>query len=513
MSQTAEVVGSGAPPLTLSLTGVSKRFGSTQANADITFDVELGSIHSIIGQNGAGKSTLMKLVFGLERPDTGTIKLRGVDLRVNGPRDALRAGIGFVAQELALIEQLSALENLVLGNEPTRGPLLDLGEALKRAQAIEKQLGLAIDWQAKVSTLSIAEKQQIEILRLLLVGADILILDEPTAVLAPPQVTALLDLLRKLRSEGKTIIFISHKLREVMAISDRISVLRAGKHLATFAGGEKSIDEISELIIGAAVAKSEARHGELGPAVLFVERLSHADAHRVQRLRDVDATFRSRAITGVCGVAGNGQREFMSALAGLLATESGCIRLGLDEISEASVRERREAGIAYIAADRKGEGLAPIASVTENAIAGFHWALSRFGWFKRDAVRQHTSQLLERFDVVHSDVNAPVSSLSGGNQQKLMVGREILHEPKVLLAAEPTRGVDLGGIRKIHEFLVHARDTGAAVILASEDLDELMDLSDEILVFYGGRITATFERPFDRAAIGNAMIGLAHHAA
>lgn len=497
----------------ISIRGISKRFGETQANVDISFDVRGGSIHSIVGQNGAGKSTLMKILFGLERADAGTVLTDGVPWRARSPRDALASGVGLVSQELALIDELSALDNLILGHEPGIGPFLRRKQALEAARNLEQQLGFALPWEALVADLSIAQKQQIEVLRLLLLGVDTLIFDEPTAALAPPQVAAFLELLQKLSSDGRTIIFISHKLREVFEISDAITVLRSGRHVGTYAASDTTINEVSALMIGEALDAPADETNLPGRPVLRVADLGYRGPRGVQHFQAVSHDFKEHAITGLCGVTGNGQEEFMEALAGLVRTSSGTVTLDGSDVTSGNVSDRREAGITYVPPDRKSEGLAQTASIADNALAGFQRQLSTNGWLSNTVVQKHAESVLTTHNVLFGNLQDPVSSLSGGNQQKLMLGREVQHVPKVLLAAQPTRGVDIGGIQKIQQMLRNERDRGCVVILASEDLDELLQLSDELLVFYSGRLVGVFARPFDRAAIGNAMVGAVQGAA
>ena len=413
-----------------------------------------------------------------------------------------------VAQELALIDNLSALDNLILGHEPVRGPFIDRRRALAQAKQLEGQLGFELPWDALVADLSVAQKQQIEVLRLLMLGADTLIFDEPTAALAPPQVVTFLDLLKRLASEGRTVVFISHKLREVMAISDVVTVLRGGRQVGSFPVADVTVEKLSVLMVGESLGKDPADDNTPGAVVLEVRDVDYWDSNGVVRLRNVSHAFAAHAITGICGVTGNGQEQFVEVLAGLVSSQSGRILLGDSDIAGLDVAARRGAGIAYLPPDRKSEGLAQTASLVDNAVAGFQHRLATRGWLSRASAEGHARSLLADFDVLHGDIASPVSSLSGGNQQKLMLGREIMHAPTVLLAAQPTRGVDIGGIQRIHQLLRRERDRGAAVLLASEDLDELLQLSDEIIVFFGGQLVATFHRPFDRRAIGDAMVGV-----
>ncbi len=491
---------------------LSKRFGKTQANKDITFDIEVGSIHSIVGQNGAGKSTLMKVLFGLEIPDSGAIFLDDELLCIESPRAALSLGIGLLQQEFSLIDDLTGIENLILGNEPLGKYFIDYEAALMRAKELQSKLNLEIPWEEKISTFSMAEKQQVEILRLLAYGANVLILDEPTAVLAPLQIQALMDLLFLLKSEGKTIIYISHKLQEVMQISDRITILRDGAHVSTLPISEANLEGLANMIVGVTFNKAPTSYGSPGNSVLSIRNLSYRNSKNFEKVKDVSFDVPSHSITGICGVAGNGQEEFIHLLAGLARPTTGSITLAGRELAKTSVRVKRNEGISYISPDRKSEGLAMTGSLIENAVGGFQFLLARHSWLRKNDLLKHSKQILHRFDVAHGELSSPVSTLSGGNQQKLMVGREITHNPKVLLASQPSRGVDLGGVNRIHEFLREVRDSGTAILLASEDMDELIEMSDRILVFFNGEISGSFTHPFDRQEIGRSMLGMKNHA-
>ena len=495
----------------LNIRGINKSYGKVLANQDISFEVSIGSVHSIVGQNGAGKSTLMKILFGLEESDSGEILLGDEKLHIDSPRDALRIGIGLLQQEFSLIEDLSAIENLILGNEPLHRRVIDIDAALAEAVALQEKLNLDIPWLEKISSFTIAQKQQVEIIRLLAHGANLLILDEPTAVLAPLQIAALMELLSLLRKEGKTIIYISHKLREVMEISDKITVLREGQHIATMSITDCTSESIANLIVGETFTQAEPNYGNPQEVMLQLKDLSYQDHRKVAKLKGVSAEVRSHSILGICGVAGNGQEEFLRILAGIISPSSGRISLLGQDISGASVRQLRKLGISYISPDRKSEGLAMLGSLKENAMGGFQYILAKFGWLSKSRLEIHTKEILQKYEVSYGELSSPVSSLSGGNQQRLMVGREIAHNPKVLVASQPSRGVDLGGVKKIHEFLQESRDHGTAIILASEDLDELIEISDEIAVFFNGSIFDTFQQPFDRTAIGSAMMGIVRH--
>ncbi len=494
------------------LKNISKSFGKTLANKEITFDIEVGSIHSIVGQNGAGKSTLMKILFGLEIPDSGAIFLDDELLSIDSPREALSLGIGLLQQEFSLIDDLTGIENLILGNEPVGKYFIDYEAALVRAKELQSKLNLEIPWLEKISTFSMAEKQQVEILRLLAYGANVLILDEPTAVLAPLQIQALMDLLFLLKKEGKTIIYISHKLPEVMQISDHITILRDGAQVSTLSISKTDLEEVADMIVGETFHKAPNSYGSPGDSVFSIRNLSYRNSKNFEKVKDVSIEVPSHSITGICGVAGNGQEEFVHLLAGLVRPTAGSIILAGQELAKTSVRVKRREGISYISPDRKSEGLAMTGSLIENAVGGFQFLLARYSWLRKKDLLEHSKKILERFDVAHGELTSPVSTLSGGNQQKLMVGREITHNPKVLLASQPTRGVDLGGVDRIHEFLRDVRDSGTAIVLASEDLDELIEMSDRILVFFNGEISGSFTHPFDRQQIGRSMLGMKNDA-
>ena len=496
---------------TLKIRNINKTFGKILANRDISFEVPLGFIHSIVGQNGAGKSTLMKILFGLEKADSGEILFGDEQLLIDSPRDALALGIGLLQQEFSLIEELTAIENLILGNEPMRRGLIDLDAAIAKAELLQKKLNLEIPWKDKIATFSIAQKQQVEIIRLLANGANLLILDEPTAVLAPLQISAFMELLSILRKEGKTIIYISHKLREVMEISDNITVLRDGQDVGTLPIADCTIDLLANMIVGETFTKAESNYGNPQEVVLRVEELCYQNHKRIMKLKNVSAEFRSHSIMGICGVAGNGQEEFLKVLAGIIPPSSGSIILSGRDVAGKSVSQSRKLGISYISPDRKSEGLAMMGSLVENAVGGFQFILARFTWLSKPKLEAHTQNILQKYDVSHGELSDVVSSLSGGNQQRLMVGRELAHNPKVLVASQPSRGVDLGGVKKIHGFLQESRENGSAIIFASEDLDELIEISDEITVFFNGSIFGTFQHPFDRSLIGSAMMGITRH--
>lgn len=486
---------------------VSRSFGPVRANSNISLEVAAGTVHAIVGENGAGKSTLMKLLYGLDRPDEGSVLVDGAPVYLTGPRDAIARGIGLVQQELSIIPELSLLENLILGAEPLRAGRIDWKSARESATELAEQVGVNIDWSTSATHTPVAIQQQVEILRLVHAGADVLILDEPTAVLAPAQATELLRLLRRLRDDGRTILFISHKLDEVIEVADHISVLRSGEIVGDFARGDIDREGLTRLIIGdGGVISTTLRRGEPGAVALTVDGLSVHDDRGIQRVFDVDLSVRSSEIVGVAAVAGNGQEELAEAIVGVRRS-AGSVQLGARPLT-GSVRRRRRAGMAYVSADRKIEGLAVDMTITDNAIAGVELTdLARFGVLVPARVRARVNAVLERAAVRYSSPRNPISALSGGNQQRVVLGRETLRAPLALVASQPTRGVDVRGIGFIHELLRGARAQGAAILLFSEELDELRELSDRIVVLHQGRIVGELGSDATRGEIGALMLG------
>lgn len=498
------------PNIRLGASNVTRRFGSVVANDGVDFKAERGTVHAIVGGNGAGKSTLMRILQGMDRPDEGFVLVDGVPTVFLGPADAFDRGIGMVHQEFMLVPGLTLLENLVLAKEPTdKLGRIDHKAALEAAHHLEKLAGVTLDWNVLEQDAPVHVRQIVEILRLLYRGADVLILDEPTAVLAPAQVNELIALLRKLRSEGRTIIFISHKLDEVLAVADRITVMRNGRAIGSLERQQASKARLAEMMIGEVVARLELREQKAGAEVLSIEHLDVAGRRQV-KLKDFSLAIRSGEIVGIAGVAGNGQDEITGAVTGLIEAESGRIRIGGVDITDASLSVRRAAGLSYLSPDRAAEGLCLQASITDNAIAGHHRA-SRFcaaGVTRLGAINRHIENLLDRFAVKRGSSALPASSLSGGNQQKVAVARELDGDPKALIACQPTRGVDIRGIAFIHQCLLDYRDRGGAVLLISEELDELLELADRIVVIYGGEVTGEVGRgASDVAEIGRMMLG------
>jgi ABC-type uncharacterized transport system ATPase subunit len=503
---------------------VTKRYGSVVANDRVELEIARGSIHAVVGENGAGKSTLMGIAFGLVAPDEGTIEIDGSPVRLRGPHDALERGVGMVQQRFQLLEQLTALENLVLGAEPVRGVVLDRRAALARAEQLAAALRVKLPWQAPVRSLSVAQKQRLEILRLLYRDAGLLILDEPTSVLAREEVDDLFVVLRRLRGQERTIVFISHKLREVEEIADRVTVMRAGGVVATLEAGSIDLGHVAELMVGdtrfASIAIEaapetgaepgvEGRQARDGTPVLRVECLRVRGAGHGSALNIEALELRAGEIVGVAGVEGSGQRELVEAVVGLRRCEAGRLLVAGRDVSTAGVARRRRAGLAFVSGDRDAEGVNLQGSVRDSAISLRYRRrpLSRLLLFRPAAVRRFVDGLIARFAIRAPRQQMPVRALSGGNVQRLVVGRELEANPRLLIAAYPTRGVDVRGAAFVYEQLRALRSAGTAVLLVSEELDELLALCDRVVVLFEGEIAGEIERHAfgDRIRIGRLM--------
>jgi ABC-type uncharacterized transport system ATPase subunit len=500
-----------AHPPRIGARGVTRRFGTLLANHAIDLAVTRGSIHAIIGGNGAGKSTLMRILQGIDRPDEGTVLVNGTPVAFDGPADAFARGIGMVHQEFMLVPGLSLLENLILGHEPTRmGGLVERARARAAGVALSRQTGFVVPWDLPAEAAPVNVRQVVEILRLLYRGADVLILDEPTAVLAPAQVSELMALLRRLRDDGRTILFISHKLDEVLAVAETISILRNGRVVGTLAAAATSRAELAALMTGEAVAPVVPRAHVPGPVILRVEGLVASDAEGIARLNGVTFEVRRGEVVGVAGVAGNGQDELSACVAGLARADAGRIVLGATEVAHLPIAQRRRLGLGYLSPDRAQEGLCLAGTIRENAIAGQH-RTRRFctlGLLRRRRIARHVERLLDRFGVVRSSSAVPIARLSGGNQQRVAIGRELDGAPKVLLACQPTRGVDIAGTAFIHQCLLDYVARGGAVLLISEELEELLALADRIVVIFGGRLVGEVGRAAATPhRVGRLMLG------
>ncbi|MDX3454935.1 ABC transporter ATP-binding protein [Streptomyces sp. ME02-8801-2C] len=486
------------------LRGITKRFPGTLANDAVDLTVRHGEIHALMGENGAGKSTLMSVLYGMERPDAGSVRVDGREVVFADPGDAMAAGLGMVHQSFKLFDSLTVAENVVYAAEPRRFGLVDRGAARRRVRELAEEHGLAVDPDARVGDLPVGLRQRVEILKLLHRGARTLILDEPTAVLTPAEADALFAVLKSLAAQGRSVILVTHKLREVLEGSDHVTVLRDGRVVARLVTAETSADEIAAAMTGRAVELDRVHApGTPGDAVLDVTDLA------TDGVRDVRLTVRAGEIVGIAGVAGNGQSELVEALAGLRPVTAGRVALLGDDITHASATERRAKGLAYVPEDRHAVGTAPAASVADNLAMGHHrTSLSARGLLPPATVRGHAGRLIERFGIKAASPEVPASALSGGNVQKLLIGRELAHEAPLLLVEQPTRGVDIGAVQNIHDQLIAYRDAGHAVLLVSAELSEIRGLADRVLVMYEGRVTASYAKAeADERTLGLAMAG------
>jgi len=483
----------------LELREITKRFGEVLANDRVNLAVEPGTIHAVVGENGAGKSTAMRIAYGFYGADSGEVVIDGVARRLASPEDAIRLGVGMVHQHFMLVDTMTVAENVVLGAEPGSRFAVDLAGAEERIRELSRELDLTVDPRARIETLSVGEQQRVELLKALYRQARLLILDEPTAVLTPQDVAELFKVLRRMREQGKTIVIITHKLSEVLAISDAVTVMRDGRVVGRVRTRDTSAAELARLMVGREVllrvTKGPAMSGASGAPVLAVRDLAVQAADGAPRLAGVSFTVRAGEIVGIAGVEGNGQSELVEALAGLVPRErtSGRIELLGEDVTALPARRRKERGIAHIPEDRHRRGLVLDFDLAENAILGVHDrppAVAGPGgvWLDRAAILARTGRLLSEFDVRPADPALPARALSGGNQQKLVAGREITLPPKLLLVAQPTRGVDIGAIEFIHRQLIALRDHGCALLLVSAELEEVTALADRLLVLHQGRI-------------------------
>jgi len=497
----------------IELRGIGRRFPGVVANHDVSLSVAAGQVHAIVGENGAGKSTLMEILYGLQRPDEGEVRIDGRPVRLDSPADAIAHGIGMVHQHLMLADNLTVLENIVLGSEPiARGGRLDVARARAAITAIAARHGLPLDPVARVGDLSVGARQRVEIVKVLYRGARILILDEPTAVLVPQEVDELLRTLRALRDVGFTILFISHRLDEVLSVADVITVMRAGTTVVSVQPRDTDVRRLAELMVGSALPEP-ARHGVPPRAgvALQLRGVTSARPDARESLHDLSLTLHEGEIVGVAGVEGNGQSELIEVVLGIVVPSAGTIALGGHDITHWPTGERRALGLAAIPPDRRSEGLLLDAPLWENRILGHQLGppLARGPWIDRGVARAGTRAIVLEADVRTPSIDVAASALSGGNQQKLIVGRELAGDPRVLIAAHPTRGVDVRAQAAIWARLVAARDAGLAVLLVSADLSELIGLSDRIVVMLRGRITGELDpRTVTPEALGGAMTGI-----
>ena len=500
-----------AEEVVLEMKGVRKEFPGVLANDDVDLDVRRGEVHALLGENGAGKSTLMNILYGLYHPDAGEVLLHGKPVTFASARDAIQAGIGMVHQHFMLIPVMTVAENIVLGMEPVReGVLLDERAAEARVRELSERFGLVVDPAALVSEITVGQEQRVEILKALFRGADILILDEPTAVLTPQEAHELFAIIRSLKADGKSIIFISHKLNEVLEIADRITVLRRGKKVQTVPREGATEASLARAMVGREVLlQVEKAPAQPGDVLLSVEDLHVHDDRGIEKVRGISFQVRAGEIVGIAGVDGNGQTELVDAITGLRKLASGRIEVAGRELHQATARRMLDAGVGHIPEDRQRRGLVLEFSIAEN-IALHDYAKppdARFGWLFPARLVTRAARLIREFDVRGGGPLTRAGGLSGGNQQKVVVAREIARDPSVLVAAQPTRGLDVGAIEYLHQRIVAERDRGRAVLLVSLELDEILSFSDRILVIYEGEIAGEHAGGVSEEQIGLEMLG------
>ena len=500
-----------ADELVLEMRGIRKEFPGVIANDDVSFEVRRGEVHALLGENGAGKSTLMNILYGLYRPDGGEVRLNGKPVSFSSAREAIQAGIGMVHQHFMLIPVMTVAENIVLGTEPVKGGvLLDEASADRRVTEMAKTFRFAVDPDALVEDISVGQQQRVEIMKALYRNADLLILDEPTAVLTPQEASDLFEILRTLQREGLSIIFISHKLNEVLDIADRITVLRRGKTIETVPREGATEESLARAMVGRDVLlRVEKAPADPGDVLLEVRDLHVRDDRDIAKVRGLSLDVHAGEIVGIAGVDGNGQTELIDALTGLRAIESGSVTIAGRELAHSDARHALDAGIGHIPEDRQRRGLVLEFSIAEN-IALHDDAkppVGRLGWLFPGRMITRAKALIREFDVRGGGPYTPAGGLSGGNQQKLVAAREISRDPKVLIAAQPTRGLDVGAIEYLHRRLVTERDRGRAILLVSLELDEILSLSDRILVLYEGEIAGEHSGDVSEEQIGLEMLG------
>ncbi len=477
--------------------GITKIFPGVVANDNVDFDLEKGEIHVLLGENGAGKTTLMNVLYGLYQQESGDIFINGQKASMKSPKEAISLGIGMVHQHFMLIHNFTVAQNMILGNEPKSGIKIDMKRAIKDTEELSKKYGFNIDPKAIIEDMTVGQQQKVEILKALYRGAEILILDEPTAVLTPQEIIELGVILRNLVKEGKSIILITHKLKEVMSMSDRVTIVRRGKVIDTIRTKETNIDQLAEMMVGRKVnLVVDKADNTIGETVLKIENLHVLDNRNLPAVKGINLEVKRGEILAIAGVDGNGQTELIEGIAGLRKPKEGSIILNGQEIAGRTPREAIEAGLGHIAEDRHKRGLILGFSLLENSILGIHYKspFSKGMMMDYGAIRQHVNTLIKDYDVrtPNEDVNAV--ALSGGNQQKMVIAREIEKNPELLIAAQPTRGLDVGAIEYIHKRLVDERNNGRAVLLVSLELDEVLALADRIAVIYDGEIVDILSR-------------------
>jgi simple sugar transport system ATP-binding protein len=488
-----------APPdVVLEARGITKRFPGVLANEAVDFDLRRGEVHCLLGENGAGKTTLMNVFFGLYQPDEGELFVDGERVAFRGSADAIARRIGMVHQHFQLVQVFTVVENVMLGDETRKNVALDLDAARRRIRELSDRYSLEVDPDAKIEDLSVGQQQRVELLKALYREADTLILDEPTAVLTPGEVDEFFEVVRSLTEQGRSIIFITHKLREVLAVADRITVLRGGSVVGSADPREATQADLASLMVGREIILSiDKEPAHAGEVRLSVRDLSAVDDRGIPAVSGVSFDVRAGEIYGVAGVEGNGQRELVEAITGLRAVVSGAVTAERVDITHATPREVDDVGVGHVPEDRHKHGVVGTFTVADNLVLNTygHAPFSRRGIRQRRAIDDRARELVQRFDVRTPGIRSPVGNLSGGNQQKVIIARELSGDPPVLVIAQPTRGLDVGSIEFIHRRIVEIRDTGAAVLLVSAELDEIFALSDRIGVLYRGQLVGEYPMP------------------
>ena len=497
----------------IEMLNITKEFPGIKANDNVTLQLKRGEIHALLGENGAGKSTLMSVLFGLYQPEQGIIKKDGKEVKINNPNDATALRIGMVHQHFKLVECFTVLDNIILGAEPMNGVVVNRAAAKKKVLELSQRYGLKVDPDALVEDISVGMQQRVEILKMLYRDNEILIFDEPTAVLTPQEIDELMDIMRGFREEGKSILFITHKLAEIKAVADRCSVLRKGKYMGTVDVADTSVEEMSRLMVGRDVQMvSEKKEMTPGDTILKVEGLTVASrTSKKDAVKNASLEVRQGGILCLAGIEGNGQSEFVYALTGLEKPSAGSITLLGKDITKMPIRERSKLGMSHIPEDRHKHGLVLDYTLENNMVLQRYWdkEFQSAGFIKAGAVREYSDRLIEQYDVRSGQGSVTIArSMSGGNQQKAIIAREIDKDPQLLIAVQPTRGLDVGAIEYIHKQIVAQRDAGKAVLLVSLELDEVMNLSDRILVMYEGEIVGEFDpKTTDVQTLGLYMAG------
>ncbi|MFD2171281.1 ABC transporter ATP-binding protein [Tumebacillus lipolyticus] len=498
-------------PAVVEMLGITKRFAGFTANDAINLVVEKGEIHALLGENGAGKSTLMNILFGLYQPDEGEIRIREQKVQITDPNMANQLGIGMVHQHFMLVDKFTVTENIVLGAEPRKGVKIDIKKAEQEVQDLSDRYGLKVDPRAKISEISVGMQQRVEILKTLYRGAEIIIFDEPTAVLTPQEINELLEIMHNLVAEGKSIIFITHKLKEIMMAADRCTIIRRGKYIDTVSIESTNVDELAAKMVGRHVTfEVQKTQAEPKQAVLEVNDVVVASNRGVDALKGLSLEVRAGEILGIAGIDGNGQSELIEAITGLRKIKSGSILLNGKQIQNRRPREIIESGVGHIPEDRHKRGLVLDYSIGENMVLQTYYKspFAKAGVLRYNAIYEYARKLIQQFDVRTPSEFTEARALSGGNQQKGIIAREVDRNPDLLIAAQPTRGLDVGAIEFIHQKLIEQRDAGKAVLLLSLELDEILNVSDRIAVIYEGQIVGVVDpKETDHDELGLLMAG------